>query len=285
MDAKLVKSLKRLEADIGSDVLLLHWLHRPPYAFDPDREAARALHRCASHSKHADSVVVMISGRGGLAAFADSGLRALRAVYDRVHVVVVSDVSGAATLLALGADSCSLMRLGALGAYDTGPIGAGPQRLSPRVFDDVPAMGGVDMSLEVGLQGRLAYHKYESRMARNLADRLLKDRHRDLLSRLSAHELGDCTALGVADLEADGFVLEANSLWDSIAPIAVSQFEIPDGLGQPFTASGIGDEVEFAPAADVTVAGIQSIRFETRFVVDTGRPHPDSGNFDGAWTK
>ncbi|MEZ4461995.1 MAG: hypothetical protein R3E66_20210 [bacterium] len=279
------KLLSRLERETQGDVILAFWQNVPPHAFDPARSAARALKRCAVASKRNDTVTVALAGRGGLAEFADHGLRALRSVYQRVDVVVCGDVTAAGTLFAIAADSTAISPLGSIGAYDAGPIGAGPNALSPRVFDDVPAMGGIDLASEPGLQGRLAYHRHEARVARNFAERHLVGERRDLFSRLSFHELGDGTALDLRELSEFSFH-PASARWDELYHQAEDAFGLPvEGAKQRYSVTGLGDEVEFEPAEDVTVAIFESPRFSTAFVVDSGRPHPDTGNYLGDWTK
>ena len=280
-----LKILSRLERETGGDVISVFWQNVPPHAFDPGRLAARALKRCAVATKRKERVTLALAGRGGLAEFADHGMRALRAVYERVDVVVCGDVTAAGTLLALAADQTALSPLGSIGAYDAGPIGAGPNVLSPKVFDDVPAMGGIDLASEPGLQGRLAYHRHEARVARNLAERLLTGDRRDLFSRLSFHELGDGTALDLRELSGFEFH-RVSARWDELHHKAEKTFGLPvEESTQRYSVTGLGDEVEFEPAEDVTVAIFESPRFSTTFVVDTGRPHPDTGNYLGDWTK
>lgn len=287
MAVDLKRSLLRLERLADADVVLCAWVSGAYAGIDPDRVAAREVQRCAEVGRRS-TVVVLIAGRGGTAAFADSTLRALRAVYERVIGLVLSDVAAAGTLIALGADRCMLSPLGALGAYDTGPMMPGPSRLSPREFDDVPAMGNIDLSMDVGFQARLAHQKHEGRVARNLAERWLGTERRALFSSLSVHELGDSLALDLRELEAFGFEAVPET-WRAVTSEVEAwcrdelRAEAPD-LELRYSASGIGEEVEFEAAIELAVACVASPRFFSVFLVDSGRPHPDTGIYLGSWS-
>lgn len=286
MGADLRRRLSRLERLADADVILVGWVTGAYAGLDPDRVAAHEVRQCAERVRRSSALLV-ITGRGGTAAFADSALRALRSVYTKVEVLVLEEVSSAGTLLALGADRCLLGPLGALGAYDAGPSMPGPSRFSPREFDDVPAMGNIDLSMDPGFPARLAHHKHEGRVARNLAERWLGTERRALFSSLSVHELGDSLALDLRELSGFGFEALPEAWRASVAEIAqwcrdTLRAELADQELR-YTASGIGEEVEFEAAAELTVACVASSRFYSAFVVDSGRPHPDTGIFLGTW--
>ncbi len=289
MEKSRQRALTRLEKALGTDVIAVAWAVAETHGLDPNRATARVAQRCATAPRRKPAVTLFVSGQGGCASFADYTIRALRSLYERVDVIVASDVAGAGTLLALGADTCFIAGAGALGAYDSGPRLPGPARLTPREFNDVPAMGGVDLESEPGLQGRLAFHRHESRIARNLAERWLGEDRRSLFVSLSAHDLGDSTAIGPEELD-DSRIVRAS---DEVADAATKAQEIYDFLLRidgddtlvQYTADGLGDEVEFEAAMDIPVACVESVRFSSVFLVDSGRPHPETRLYVGRWTK
>ncbi len=289
MEKSRQRALTRLEKALGTDVVAVAWAVAATHGLDPNRASGRVAQRCAIESRRKPHVTVFVSGQGGCASFADYTLRALRAEYTRVDVIIASDVAGAGTLLALGADTCVVAGAGALGAYDSGPRLPGPARLTPREFNDVPAMGGVDLQTEPGLQGRLAFHRHECRMARNLAERWLGDDRRSLFVSLSAHDLGDSSAMAPEELDDDRIVRAT----DEVNEAACKAQEIYDFLLRVdgddtlvrYTSDGLGDEVEFEAAMDIPVACVESIRFSSVHLVDSGRPHPETRLYVGRWTK
>lgn len=283
---ELQSLLGRLEKTAGLDVVVCGWSGGINAGMDPDRRAATEVQRCVELPRR-DGVILLVAGRGGTASFADAAMRALRTAYDRIEVVVLSDVSAAGTLLALGAHRCYFAPNGALGAYDAGPQMPGPSRLTPREFDDVPAMMGIDLGGNPGFQARLAHMKHEARVARNLAERWLGDARRSMFSTLSVHELGDSLALDHLELDDPSFA-PLPEAWRRDVEEIQNMLEArlhADGKEEAprYTASGIGEEVEFEPAEDIVVGLIASGSFESRFVVDSGRPHPETGVYVGIW--
>jgi len=267
--------------------------------YEPDQEAVRvfkeaAMRRSESGDRY-ERAAVMIVGEGGYPAFAEGVARALGAFWTGFDLVLPSRTRGTASLLCLKAERILCHPWASVGAYDAGPVLDNPGRLIPSIWDDVPAMGGIEIS--GSLPGQLARHRHFCRLSRSLAQRWGEqmaeirghESAKPILNGLSQFELG--TSLGLDWKELSALGLHSENLSGELARTAwqlYRTYESDLGLMRTpaprYSPSDIADEVEFE-AAEYLVAGIiETCEDDFLFQVDTGRPHPDTGTLQGEWT-
>lgn len=298
MESPYAEEIARLEKVLGRTVFVVG--NSVERSFEPDHEAVRVFAELAHQrselgQKHSKAAVLVV-GEGGLPCFAEGVARSLLAFWKGFDVIVATRTRGTASLLAIKAERVLLHPLGGIGACDAGPILPGNARIQPQLWDDIPAMGGVDISHEYGLPGRLSWHRHQCRMGRMLAERwgnqlserTGKDLTKGILNGLSQYELGTSLSLGVEELK--GLGLDAALLTPSAQTLVWQLFRQFEGelelLRTPaprYSASDLGDEVEFEPAMQWVAGAIESTIARANYEVDSGSPHPESGVLKGEW--
>jgi hypothetical protein len=276
--------LADLEETHGGRAMLIAASSREDLATDLDASAARAFIEVFDRLDTPEQLTLVFDARGGRAEFADAVTRVLRASGTRLHLIVPTTSNGVASLLALSADELTIHDYAGLGAYDVGPMRLDAERLDHRLFDDIPALGGIDYAHDPKLPVRLAAGLRERRLCRELARRLASE---DVAyDRLSVEHLGDRLALGASELADAGFPAggtDEELVWKFTLTVeeTLGSLEAPPPR---YTESDLGDEVEFEPAVGLTVALVESAEHSLTRVLDTGRPHPETGEYQGHWT-
>lgn len=227
---------------------------RSDLAVDPDETAARVVIDFLEEAGFLDHPVALVMiGRGGELGFCDLIFRAARGV--ELHTIVPYLVTGRVGLAALAGSSVALGRYGAIGAYDA---------------------PGAHPSLRV-----------EAHASRSFVGRLLSDVGDDA-DGLSTSRLGqgqgllanELAQIGAQSRSLDG--ADDDAAWNLFAA-----YEQSLGLrGSPrhrYSESDVGDEVEWEFATGVPGAFVESASASSVFVLDTGRPDPDSGRLFGNW--
>ncbi len=273
--------IRALEARRKSRVIVVAASWREGVTHDLDLDGARAFLDVFDSLDTPDLVSLVIVARGGTPGFADQVIRTVGASGVRLEVVVPTYCNGVATLLGLYASTVVLYRHGGLGAYDSGPLSAENVRLDHDLVEYVPALGGLDVSTAAATM--LATGNRQRMLARELARRVCKSD--EAFEALSQYGLGKSLGLGTAQLSSvgvDAVLDDSPEIWDLFGAVE-RELSLRDRPSPRYTESDLGDEVEFEPASGMTTALIESASAGFRFVVDTGRPDPDTGTFRGAW--
>ena len=258
------------------DVLVLgsHW-NKVERAHDLDARAARvaidALDRLARDDSKRDHLLIYCVGRGGHPVFAQTVSRAAGAHWSTFRVYLPYFCSGFATQLALEADALSLHAYGALGAVDDG---------------NVSVLEARDEGSDFGPLEGPATDEWR-RLSRRVAERsIVRNEHAFSVDAFCHASIGREVGYSSRDLKAHGFDVETLDCADA-AWTLFNQLEDELGLMQQlaprYSASDIGDEVEFEMATGLTAGVIETRLDAYRYVMDTGRPHPDTGVYDGDW--
>lgn len=243
-----VELFERLEEALGVPVFVCAASWRPDIAVDLDEAAARVL---VDHLEEqaAEEVALVLIGRGGAIGFADLVARVTKRY--RAHAVVPYLATGAVSLAAI---SCATLRIGKYGA-----------------------LGAVDVPTFDRRSDNLAVHLHAGR-------RLLGES----TAELSFQRLGASTGLDsseLSELGLDARPLESRA--DEAAWALFQAYEQALGLreapGHRYQESDVGDEVEWEFATGIPGAFVESAAKSTAFLLDTGKPDPDTGRFDGAW--
>ena len=285
------KALARLEREFDSALFLVASSWSADRAHDMTADAGRvfleAARRRQSRGKKFDRATVFVMGRGGHPAFAESVARALRAEYGDYDVIVPTMVNGAFSLIISGAEKIWLHPYAGVGAIDVGPVTQQGHEMDAIVYDDVPAMGGLGAADVEKLAGRLARERHWRRMSRNLAGRIGRDAV-DVSLALAVEDLGQELSLEAKDLCTFGFTAE--TLSGAAAKLVWSLYEsLEMELGvrrKPsprYTETDIAGEVEFEAAVGLEAACIETTRDCFSYVLDSGRPDPDTGVYHGEW--
>lgn len=253
-----------------------------------------------------DEVAIYLVGRGGYPEFAQGLARALRGRGVHATAVIPEQINGTFALAALGMEQRLMHPYAAIGAYDCpalrGARGA-PDADTLReleVFhklESSAAFMNADLLPPRALVA-IAHQRRQARHARQLLGRLLGEEkpklpvdpgaHSSVASELSmrtlgahlalcAEELGD---LGVSTVVASP--AQAELIW-RLFEFYEEEFQVLHPAVPRYTKSGIGDEVEFAPAMEMTGAVIEGGQEKFVYELDTGRPDPESGMLDGNW--
>lgn len=277
--------LEQIQNAYGAPAMLVAASSRDDLATDLDGSAARAFIDVFAPLDSPDELTLVVDARGGRTAFADTVIRTVRATGTSLHVVIPATSTGVSTLLAFAADRVTLHHYAGLGAYDVGPMRVDVEQVDHQLWDDIPALGGIDYEHDPQLPVRLADGLRERRLSRELARRLAASRDLDI-DALSVEHLGDRLALGASELVEAGLPAEDSGeslLWEMTLAVE----ELLGSLETPpprYTESDLGDEVEFEPAMGLPVALVESVERSLQYVLDTGRPHPKTGRYQGHWS-
>lgn len=311
--------LSRLTAELGMPLVAIVSAWRGDQRVNFGEESLRAFFAVldaqlqawqAQHAEPASQVGVFLVGRGGFPAFADGVVRAVRERGLSMTALVPSQVDGALSLVALGAEQRLLHPYGALGAYDrpalgrvrwelnaeimrhlgglTAPVVApeadgAPNPWNPRALLDLGGRAWQAHLAAASLHRMLAAHSHHEERSNGDAELTVRI-ERALSTRFLGHDL----ALSASEIDALG--LATRCLQAEPAEIAWELFELYErGLGilEPpaprYTASEVADEVEFALATDIVGAIIEGSHRRLVFELDTGRPDPDTSMLLGQW--
>jgi hypothetical protein len=225
------------------------WRH--DLAVDLDELAARHLIERIEAVAEDGPVALFLAGRGGTLGFADLVRRTARRV--ELHVVIPYLSTGRVALAAVSGAMLRVGRYGAIGAFDAPcanvsiPVDSGAALgLARRVLDDDPAALSV---AALGSEGGLAG---------------------DEIAAL----LGRCVV--AVEPAADAIAWELFQAYES----ALGLLESPTPR---YEESEVGDEVEWEFAVGVPGAFIESDDVSRVYLLDTGKPDPDTGRLDGEW--
>ena len=291
-------SLAALDAQRGYSHIAIAASWFVPRSHDLDEHAARVfldvLEDVLSRQEGgAGEVGLVLMFRGGFAVFADSVRRALAPLTVKSASLLTS-VTGAATPIALLAQKLELAMGAGLGSAATGTIGPVSPAWNPELVD---VLGKDLFALEESERRRMLGLERERRERELLSNALAlsfgfsnidEDQREALISALGFEGLGAQLALGARELEALG----VQARWlegDARATSRVLAHALEDLLGlkkEPapaYTASGIGTEVEFEMATGEPGAVIASSERAWLLELDTGRPDPDTGLYQGDW--
>lgn len=267
----------RLEDASDSDVLVLasHWT-RLERSYDFDAAAARIVIDALSNLAEGDctdTLTLFAAGRGGHPGFSQTVLRVARAHWPNLRLYIPYFSSGFVTLLAFDADEVILHPYAALGAVDDGNVSALESREEGQDFG--PVEGPTTDAWR--------------RLARQVASRVLARQDLEVDTEIFAHDsLGREVGFGAADLDEMGFPMVdadyGDAAWQLFAALE-DELGFTQQLAPRYTKSDIGTEVEFEMATGLDAAAIQTRLDAYRYVMDTGRPHPDTGVYDGEWSK
>lgn len=260
-----------LEEDLGGALCIVanHWV-QPHRSYDFDRMASRmivdALYDLArsEHGAERARLIVFGAGRGGHPGFVQALTRAARAHWDELVVCVPYFSTGIYSLLALEADAVILHPYGALGAVDDGGVEPLLDTPDPSAND---RWGALSRS-----------------MAARAVEEVSKCTPEDFVRARLGSELGHCSDelanLGLDVLETKRSSLELMwRLYESIE----TELGLRSSLVPRYTESDLADEVEFEMAVGLAAALIQTRVSSSRYVMDTGRPDPDTGHYAGDW--
>ncbi|TXD39433.1 hypothetical protein FRC98_03285 [Lujinxingia vulgaris] len=275
-------------------VALASW--RGEYAVDLDEEAggrlATQVLRRYREAPFTDAALVILA-RGGHVAFAETLLRTLRHLDVSLTVLVPHEVSGMASVLALGAERIVLHPAAGLGACDRGmcvlervPWTANLLEHLPELTD--PAIFGEQATQTLSTVANQQRYRAEVRLAlaRQVSARQISP---ELVAATSLERLGE---EGVADLggltragaRAEVASPELAELLEHLIRAARDTHGLFDTPRARFERStDWADEVEFAPAEDVAGALLASASLRDLYVLDTGSPDPDSPRLQGRW--
>lgn len=272
----------KLEKRCDGPVVVIAASWRDDIATDLDIHAARVVAELLD-DLDGERFTLVYAARGGDAAFADAVARSLRSRGVTFDLAVPTLITGAGALLALAASKILIHPHGGIGAYDVGPLRSGEARMGARLFDDIPALGGIRYEHDPSLPTRLAAGMRERRLSRELAMRLARDEADfDALSHL---RLGYEMGLDAAQLRGAGFdasVYDEPALWALWCALE-EELGLLQRPEPAYTEADLGDEVEFAEAVGLLGAVVETKKRSFRFELDTGSPDPDTGIFAGAW--
>jgi hypothetical protein len=289
------------------------------HVLDAELAAWRARDEQVESAERADlaeqpqQVALYLVGRGGFPGFSEGVCRAVRGRNIRATAVIPGHVDGAFSLVALGVDHRLMHPYAALGAYDRPALGGIGRKMSPEIVRELIELKSFKALRQLveteAMSARqlvdLAGSRRQAQLAGRLLARLLGAENlssiddlaapaeRQLFARVERHlstsALGTDLALSAAELTHLGLPTEtANAEQGALIRRIYEAYERELQVLQPiaprFTESDIADEVEFAPAVDLTGAIIEGPHSQLIFELDTGRPDPDTGTLSGQWS-
>ncbi len=273
----IYKSIKALEKNLKTKVLLIANATRPDIAVDLNELAAKHIRTlCKADEKY----TVVLFGGGGTIGFADSTKRTLGSF----DAIVGDRISGSHSLLALCAETIHMSRYAAIGAFDSGLFWLPEAIIDGFTYDDIPALGGLNTEHDPTMPGRVAQLRSLQRRAKIWLEANATTFDSD---RLKSVNLGLDTGLSEAQISKLGFTTQSFH-----APALLELLQVLDEkLGNKsaplkrYSESDLADEVEFEFAAEVPGAIISTSDRSFTYELDTGNPHPDTGQFVGGWSE
>lgn len=286
----------QLEALLGCPTFIALASWEGEYAVDLDEEAG---HRLVAQllkrfgQANVEQAALIIVARGGHVAFAETLLRTLRHLDVELTVVVPHEVSGMASVLALGAAQITLHPAAGLGACDRGMCVLERVPWTASLLDHLPDLTDTSIFGEQAPQTLSAIanqQRYRTEVRLGLARQVsARQISPELVAATSLERLGE---EGVADL---GALSRAGARVQVASPELARQLETllrsardTHGLFDTPRArfersTDWADEVEFAPAEDVAGALLASASLRDLYLLDTGSPDPDSPRLQGRW--
>lgn len=286
--------LRALQARAGHPFLLIASSASSPRSHDLDAAGAQVALEMVRRMPRGELGLVLLC-RGGHALFADTLRRAL-SCHEVKTALLLGRVDGAGAVLSMLAKHLVLAPGSGLGSPASGPVGALAGAWSPEIMEhvseDLFALDEVDRRRVLSLaRQHHAQLMLQRAMNMALAARAMSgwgEQLEQLAASLSLEELGGQLALGAQELGALGVSARWTSPQEDELVRGVSE-EVEDFLGlktrppAAYTASGIGSEVEFEMATGEPGALIATAQSAHVLELDTGRPDPDTGVYQGDW--
>ena len=247
--AELVEALSQA---VGMPVVTCVSGWRSDVAVDFDEVAARHLIDRFEGYRKQRSVALFLMGRGASVGFADLVRRASRHI--ELHVLVPYLVTGRVGLAALSGHALRLGRYGAIGSVD-----------APCAHSTNPA----DVAASRGMARRILKTEDVSRLTHALLG---------AGQGLSPDELAKL-GLPASDLDAD-----ADSATWALFEAYEQALGLREGPARRYEESDVGDEVEWEFAVGLPGGFIETSDDSLVYLLDTGRPDPDTGQLAGRWT-
>lgn len=290
--------LTALEDTFGVPVILVASRWREERAVDLDRSAARYFLEIfdglpGEYDRPPESIGLFLVGQGGRPEFANTIYRTLKGFDIEYRCFVPGIVSGAYTLLALGAEETVLHPYGGLGAYDAPPA----RRIEGRVDLETlaalrPHLHSEDADLTDDIP-RLAEMAHLRMLARQQLERVVDGTESGAGARVAREmtidRLGGELALGADELESIGVAArradeaEREVMWRLNGAVE-QDLGLRGEVPERYTESELGEEVEFEPATSVPGAIIQSAHQSAIYRLDTGKPDPETSMLHGTWS-
>ncbi|RDV39491.1 hypothetical protein DV096_02660 [Bradymonadaceae bacterium TMQ3] len=277
-------------------VALASW--QGEYAVDLDEDAghrlvAQVLRRFRQANFQQAALVIV--ARGGHVAFAETLLRALRHLDVELSVVVPHEVSGMASVLALGAGQITLHPAAGLGACDRGLCVLERVPWTASLLDHLPdfadtSIFGEQATRVLSTIANQQRYRAEVRLglARQVSARQISPElvAATSLERLGEEGVADLGALTRAGARVQVASPELSTLLEQLLLAARDNHGLFDTPRARFERStDWADEVEFAPAEDVAGALLASAALRDLYLLDTGSPDPDSPRLQGRWVR
>ncbi|GEM_PF-4013466 len=272
----MFKLIEKLEQALDTNILLIASASRPDIAVDLNELAARYVRGlCQEGEKY----TILLFGGGGELGFADSIKRSL----GEYEVLIGDRISGSFVLLALCSSKMKMSKHAAIGAFDSGLFWTPPSMIDALVYDDIPALGGLNTEHDPTMPGRVAQVKSFRRRANVWLENNAPEFDRDALT---CFKLGLDTGLSseqIADLGLSSALFHGNTLREIMKHLDLELGNTALPLSR-YSESDLADEVEFEFASEVPGAFISTSKAGFVYLLDTGNPHPDSGRYVGGWT-
>lgn len=271
------KLIKKLEKTLKTKLLIVACATRQDIAVDLDELAAKHIRAlCEDDEKY----TVVLLGGGGELGFADSVKRTLGSF----DVIVGDRISGSLSLLALCSDKINMSKYAAIGAFDSGLFWQPEATINGFVYDDIPALGGLNTEHDPTMPGRVAQLRNFQRRAKIWVE--ANARTFDL-DRLKSVNVGLDTGLSEGQMTDLGFSTTCLHTPQLQELLNVLDEELGNkSIPLPrYSESDLADEVEFEFAAEVPGAILSTSKRSFIYALDTGTPNPDTGQFVGGWSE
>lgn len=287
----VTSALEELSSALGASVVVVASSWRKGAQVNLDESALVALRAVLERTTAAQARALFVMGRGGRAGFADGVRRLFGEALATSYVGGLT--TGALTLSALCAQEVVLGQGAGLGAFDVGPLGPMVGRWSvdllPRLTQ-LPLIASLEPERQAPVALGLAMQAQERMIAGHLCSMICPELDDRAMSQLMSHWLGDSLGLDVAQLLELGLKVRASSaderrLCGRLEQELASLLLLHEPTGPRFVASELANEVEFEMATTEVGAVIASAEAAWIYELDTGRPDPDTGLFDGAWVQ
>lgn len=299
MIAESTTIVSELETSLGVPTFAFFANWSGEYSVDADEEAGRLLTsmiidrlRC----EKVDDVAIVLGGRGGYPAFADTVLRAVDQLDVRLQAIVPCRIGGAVGLVAVGADQVTIHPGAGISAVDSGLCVVPRRSLDASLIPHCP-VDPLDLALvdqgEEPLFARLAHDRLIRSGQRRLAGRLTASGSVDEagVDALLESTLGEGMTVGATELVELGIdarvapVPLAEQLEELLdwATETVQLFAEPEERFE--VSESLADEVEFEPATTVAAATIVGVEAVWLHELDTGSPDPDAPRLLGKWRR
>lgn len=286
----VTSALEELSSALGASVVVVASSWRKGAQVNLD-EAALVPLRAVLQGSAAPPRALFVMGRGGRVSFADGARRLLGQALTTSYVSGLT--TGALTLSALCAPELVLGQGAGLGAFDVGPLGPMVGRwsveLMPRLMQ-LPLIASLEPERQAPVALGLAMQAQERVIAGHLCAMICPELDDSAMSQLMTHWLSDALGLDAAQLVALGLKARLASP-EELRPLGhledalASLLRLHEPAGPRFVSSELVNEVEFEMATTEVGAIIATAQTAWIYELDTGRPDPDTGLFDGVWVQ